>query len=188
LTRSLWAYDLQHKALSDAKTLRPIQVSEVETVRAKQVKTELAFTPQGVTSSREERKGDAVSAKTRRLEFPNVLSLSSALLFLRSRPLSDGAVERVVVYPATSAYLCTLTVVGRERITVPAGTFEAIKLDGQLSKVGDHRELLPHKKFRKATIWLSNDADRLLLRIEAQIFIGKVYTELQSVQFDKPRP
>ena len=188
LARGLWSYELQHKSFSAAPTLRPIQVKEVERTRSKQVTTELTFSPEGVTSAREERKGEKVSLKTRRFEFPNVLSLTSALLFLRGQPLPDGAVERVVVYPATSAYLCTMTVVGRERLTVPAGTYEAIKLDGQLSKIGKDRELLPYKKFSKATVWLSNDADRLLLRIEAQIFLGKVFTELQSVQFDKSKP
>jgi hypothetical protein len=77
-------------------------------------------------------------------------------------------------------------VTGHEKLTVPAGKYDAIKLDVQLSKIGPDRALLPYNKFRKATAWISNDADRILLRVEAQIFIGKVFTELQSVQFDSP--
>ena len=190
LVRTLWTYDLEHKALTDAATLRPMQVREVETTRTKQTTTELKFSTEGVEGTREERKGDAVKSKKGRFEFPNLQSLSSALLLVRAQPLSNGDVERVVAYPATSSYLCTITVIGRERITVPAGTFDAIKMTGQLSKIGKDRELVPHKKFRNATVWLSDDANRLLLRIEAQVFVGKVYTELQSVQFDdlKPEP
>lgn len=188
LARSLWTYELRHTALSEAETLRPIQVSDVENLRSKRVTTELRFSPEGVASTREERKGSAVQTKTRRFEFPNLLSLNSALLFLRTQPWPDGAVQRVVVYPATSAYFCTVTAIRRERIAVRTGTYEAIKLDVQLSKIGEDRELLPHKKFRKATVWLSNDTDRLLLRIEAQIFVGKVFAELQSVQFDNAPP
>ena len=188
LARTLWPFDLRHTALSDAQTLRPLEVKEVEERRSKQMTTELKFSPEEVVSVRVERKDEAVKTKTRRFEFPNVLSLNSALLFFRTQPLPDGAVDRVVVYPATSAYLSTITVLGRESITVAAGTYPAIKVDVQLSKIGKNRELLPHKKFRKATVWLSNDADRLPLRIEAQIFVGKVYAELQSVEFDQPQP
>jgi uncharacterized protein DUF3108 len=92
-----------------------------------------------------------------------------------------------MVYPATNAYLATLTVVGREKISVRAGTYNAIKLDLQLKRIGKHLELEPHKKFRRATIWVSDDAERVLLRIEAQIFVGTVFAELQSVHFDTPR-
>jgi hypothetical protein len=163
-------------------------VTEVETLRKKEVTTNAAFTPERVTSVREERRGSAVSSKTRSFDFPNVFSLDSALLYLRTLPLADGAVQRVVIYPASSAYLATITVAGRDRITVPTGTYEALKVDLQLSKIGKKRELQPHKKFRRATIWLSNDADRLILRIEADVFVGTVFAELQSVQFDGAKP
>ena len=68
-----------------------------------------------------------------------------------------------------------------------AGTYNAIKLDLQLKRINKHLELEPHRKFRRATIWVSDDADRLLLRIEAQIFVGTVFAELQSAHFDSPR-
>ncbi len=129
-----------------------------------------------------------MKSKTRELKFPNLLSLTSALLYVHSRPLPASAVEHFVVYPSTSAYFCTVTVAGREHITVPTGNYEAIRLDVQLNKVGKKRELLPHKKFKKATVWLSDDPNRFVLRVEAQIFIGTVFAELQSVQFDDAKP
>jgi hypothetical protein len=96
-------------------------------------------------------------------------------------------VYRVVVYPATNAYLATITVAGREKISVHAGSYNAIKLDLQLKRVGKQLELEPHRKFRRATIWVSDDADRLLLRVEAQIFVGTIFADLQSVHFESPR-
>lgn len=185
--RTLWKYDVKHSALSDAQTLRPIQVREIENVRSKKLTTDLTFGPEGVVSDREERQGDSVKSKTRRFDFPNALSLNSALLFLRTQSLPDGATHRLVVYPATSAYLSTVTVRGRERLTVPTGTYNAIKLDVQLSKIDKKRELQPHKKFRGATVWLSDDSDRLVLRIETQLFIGTVFAELESVNFENAK-
>jgi hypothetical protein len=67
---------------------------------------------------------------------------------------------------------------------VHAGTYNAIKLDLQLKRIGKHLQLEPYKKFRRATIWVSDDAERLILRIEAQIFVGTVFAELQSMHFD----
>jgi len=70
---------------------------------------------------------------------------------------------------------------------VRAGTYNAIKLDLQLKRINKHLELEPHRKFRRGTIWVSDDAERLLLRIEAQVFVGTVFAELQSVHFDSPQ-
>ena len=109
------------------------------------------------------------------------------MLYLRSQPLKDRNTYRVLVYPTTNAYLATLTVVGREKISVRAGSYNAIKIDLQLSRVGKNLQLEPHRKFRRATIWISDDPDRLVLRIDAQIFVGSVFAELQCVRFDNPK-
>ena len=106
------------------------------------------------------------------------------MLYIRSQTLRDHSVQRVVVFPATSAYLATITVTGREKILVAAGSFNAIKCDLQLSRIGKNGDLQPHKKFRRGTIWISDDNDRLVLRVEAQIFVGTVFGELQSVRFE----
>src|SRR5438045_2483477 len=121
---------------------------------------------------------------TKPFNFPNLFDLHSALLYLRSQSLSDHNVYRIVVYPATSAYLTTITVLAHEPISVRAGSYNAIKLDLQLKRVGKKMDLEPHKKFRRATIWISDDENRIPLRIEAQIFVGTVFSELQSVRFD----
>lgn len=184
LVRALWKFDGSHTSRVNARTLRPIEMNQVEMVRNKKTVTSLLFDSKGVTSSETETRGDGVGPKIRRFDLPNLFDLYSALLYLRSQPLQDRSVQRIVVYPATSAYLATVTVLGRERFIGPAGTYNAIKLDLQLSKIGKTRELEPHRKFRRAAVWLSDDSDRLLLRIQAQIFVGTVFAELQSVEFE----
>jgi hypothetical protein len=87
-----------------------------------------------------------------------------------------------VVYPGTAAYLATVTVLGRERIKVPAGSYPAIKVDLRLEKVTGDMKLVPHGKFKHATGWLSDDGDRLPLRMNAQIFVGSVWVELAKVE------
>ena len=182
LVRTLWKFDVHHQAIADGATLRPIEMQQVENVRSKTITTHLVFNDQGVARTRSDSKSQK-PAKTKRLNFPSLFDLHSALLYLRSQPLKNGNVQRIVVYPATDAYLATVTVIGRENITVNAGSYKAIKLDLQLSKVGKNKKLEPHKKFKRATAWVSDDADRLLLRIEAHVFIGTVFAELESVRF-----
>ncbi len=184
LARALWKMDVNLTASADGRTLRPIESTETETSRSKKTSTHLAFDARGVTRLRSE--GDTVP-KPIRFDFPNLYDLQSALLYLRSQPLAAKDVERVVVYPTTSPYLATVTVLGREKISVGTGTYDAIKLDLQLSKIDKNGELQPHRKFRRAIGWISDDANRFLLRVSAQIFVGTVFFELQSVQFDGPK-
>jgi hypothetical protein len=184
--RALWKFDVSYQAIASAETLRPIETQQIENYRSKKIVTHLTFTNNGVTRARTEGKG-AAEAKTRQFNFPNLFDLFSAMLYLRSQPLKERTVYRVVAYPATNAYLATVTVLGREKISVHAGSYSAIKLDLRLKRIGKQRQLEPHRKFRGATIWVSDDPERLLLRTEAQIFVGTVFAELQSVSFDNPK-
>jgi len=187
LVRALWKIDTDYHSVVDAETLRPIEARQTENYRPKQIATHLAFTNNGVTRTRTEAHTSSPGTKTRQFRFADLFDMQSAMLYVRSQPLKNGDVHRVVVYPANSAYLITTTVLGREKISVRAGNYKAIKVDLQLKRIGKHMELEPHRKFRRATIWVSDDADRILLRIEAQIFVGTVWAELQSLQFENPR-
>ena len=184
LVRALWKLDANYRGLANAETLCPIESKQVEAYRHKKIITELTFTDSGVSRVRSE-DSNTQDIKPRPFNFPNLFDLHSAMLYLRSQPLSDHNVYRIVVYPATSAYLATVTVLGRDHISVHAGSYNAIKLDIQLKKLGKNLELEPHRKFRRALIWVSDDQDRIPLRIEAQIFVGTVFAELYAVHFEQ---
>jgi Protein of unknown function (DUF3108) len=186
LARILWRYDVNYHAIANANALRPIESRQTETYRSKKIVTQLAFTNTGVHRTRTETPGGG-GPKTRDFDLPNLFDLLSSLLYVRSQPLKDASVYRVVVYPATSAYLATVKVVGREKISVHAGGYNAIKLDLQLHKVGKNLELEAHKKFRRASVWVSDDNTRIPLRVEAHIFIGTVFAELQSFQIESDK-
>ena len=184
--RALWKLDVSQRAVANSQTLAPIETQQTESYRSKKIVTHLTFTNSGVTRARTEGEGATAKTTTRDFTLPNLFDLHSAALYLRSQPLKQESVYRLAVYPATNAYLGIIKVTGREKISVHAGTYNAIKLDLQLKRIGKHLELEPHKKFRRATIWVSDDPERLILRIEAQIFVGTVFVELQSVRFDNP--
>jgi hypothetical protein len=183
LARALWKFEATHTSTINGATLHPVSVRQVENDRGKKIVTELSFNSTGVVSKITETPGQ--ETKVRKCEYPHLFDLQSALLYLRSQPLPERNVQRLVAYSSTDPYLATVTVLGRERVTVPAGTYNAIKFDLQLNRIRDGK-LQPHRKFRRANAWLSDDPDRLLLKIEAQVFVGSVLCELQSVEFDNP--
>lgn len=185
LARALWKLDATYRGLANTDTLRPIETNQVEAYRRKKITTELTFTDSGVTRTRTET--GSKENKPKPFNFPNLFDLHSAMLYLRSQPLNDHAVYQIVVYPATSAYLATVTVLGHEHVSVHAGSYNAIKFDVQLKRIGKDFELEPHKKFRRATVWVSDDENRIPLRIEAQIFVGTVFADLYAVHFDQEK-
>src|SRR4029079_3435896 len=94
--RGLWPFDVPHNRTTDARTLRHIHVKEVETRRSKRFESEVNFTPERVTSHRVETRDGKTKTSDRAFDFPNAMSHTSALLYLRTKPLADGAVERIV--------------------------------------------------------------------------------------------
>jgi hypothetical protein len=177
LARVLWKLDATQQARANALTLKPLSVRQNEIYHTQTVTTDLDFDDTGVDQFRKST-SDKNPPRRKRYDFPDLRDLQTALLYVRSQKLETGQVYRLVVYPATAPYLATVTVLGREKIRVKAGAYPAIKMDLRLEKVTRDMTLAPHGKFKHATAWLSDDQDRLPLRLNAQIFVGTVWVEL----------
>ncbi len=184
LARTLWRLDTELTAWCDAATLRPMRLKQTEIYKDETEVTEADFSAAAVVRRTRVTPLQGPPEKERRFKFPNVFDLQSALLFVRSQRLETGERYRLVVYPSTAPYHTEIAVLGREKLKVAGGIFDAIKCQVWLQRVSKKFELTPHKKFRRAFAWLSDDTDRLLLKIEAEVFVGSVWAELQSVEFD----
>jgi hypothetical protein len=196
--RALWRLDALAISICDTTTLHPVRVRQVEHYKKKISLTAHEFDPTEVIYSKGSRLTEPspdfyrdapasreqlrvfTGGKASRFRFPDVLDLQSALLFVRSQPLAKGNSIRLVIYQDNSAYLATLRVAEREQITVPAGTFPAIKLELDLRWVDKHLALKPHARFKRAAGWISDDKRRLLLKLEADVFVGSIWAELNS--------
>ena len=186
LTRSLWQMDAVHTAVADRRTLRPLRIDETDKREAKEIKTHIDFPPgAAVRVTRTWRAGEPPpsAVKPKRFEYPDLLDMNTALLNLRSVPLAAGESHVTLVMTATNPYVVTLKVLGRETIEVKAGKRPAIKCSVALQKVGKDGELQAQKKFKSAAAWISDDADHVLLKVEAKIFIGSVVLELERLAF-----
>jgi hypothetical protein len=183
VVRALWKMDSQHVACCRASNLRPISLQQTEIYKGKTETIKADFSPDGPRYLSQVTPAKGPPKKERRFKFGNVYDLQTSLLFIRSQRLQAGDHYRLVVFPGKAAYLADVNVVGREKIKVPAGSYDAVKCQLSLQEVDKNLELEPYKKFKRAYAWISDDKDRLLLKISAEIFVGSVWTELQSVEF-----
>jgi hypothetical protein len=181
--RALWKMDTTATSVVRPKALLPVELIQNEAYSDETRKTTVVFGPDSVSRTRETKPSNDGSGKTKQFKFFPVHDLHSALLFVRSQPLEQGNAVRMVVYPAADAYLAEVEVLGRETLKVAGRTWPAIKLSLNLQRVNKNLELERHKNFKKAIAWLSDDADRLLLKIESEVMIGKVWMDLASFQF-----
>ncbi len=181
--RAMWQLDAEHLSRCAVAPLRPIFLQQTEKYRKETEKTKVEFSPTEVARLGERVPADKTPPKTKRFKFPDVDDLQTALLLVRSQELIEGDRYSLVVYPSRAAYLARVEVKGREEIKVGGKTYPAVKLQLSLQRVSKDLRLEAHEKFKSAYAWLSDDADRLLLKIQAEVFVGSVWMELQSVKF-----
>jgi hypothetical protein len=99
----------------------------------------------------------------------------SALYYVRSLPLPDGAVFSFPVVSEGKSWECVVTVVRREVVDTPLGKVATVvikpetKFQGILQKRGD------------SYIWLTDDDRRIPVRLEAKVKIGTVVAVLKQV-------
>jgi hypothetical protein len=180
--RTLFRLDVIHRSTTDRVTLRPVHLFQEERYRAETVRTTVDYKPDRLIALREVTPQKS-PPKPITFDLTPVFDMQSAVLWLRSTPLQPGQKETLIVWPSNAPYLATVTVLGREPIRVAGEERPAIKLDLQLKRIDKKTlQLKEHKKFKSGRAWLSDDELRVPLRVEADIFIGYVYAELESVQ------
>ncbi len=117
-------------------------------------------------------------------DVPRTRDLFSAMLFVRSQPLKNGDHLRLVVFPDRNPYLVDLTVAGREFVTVMGKEIPAIRFTLHIQTIetkGEHKgHLYPHRRFRAGRVWMSDDAKRLPVRAEVDLWIGRIFAEIVS--------
>ena len=187
VVRSMWKMDATAISSCEPATFHPVKLTQTETYKKKVVTTVVDFLPEGPLQRRTQEPPEPGSNVVRQFRFPHVHDLNSALLFIRSQALAQGDSVKLCVYPGGALYLATATVTGRERLKVAGREWDTIRCDLQLSGIGDDYALIPHRKFKKATAWVSDDKDRLLLKISAEVQVGSVWAELQNAEFPEKK-
>jgi hypothetical protein len=106
---------------------------------------------------------------------PEPLDDGSFFFFLRSIPLEVGQTYSFDRYFKPDRNPVTVTVVRRERIKVPAGTFDAIVLHPTIKAKGIFGE------GGQAEIWLADDSTRAMLQMKSKLKIGSLNLYLKKI-------
>lgn len=180
MARVLWPYDHAFTSVIDPRSLQPVAFSSIEIDRKETLWTTNTYSSSGVSVKEialDKASGTKVE-NTMAFPFSETHDLMSAFLYARSFPLKTGDTIAVLSYPFGSAYLGRFTVLGREKHEIGLGEFDAIKLDIEISKVQSDLQLKDYSKFKKATVWVSDDEFRVPLEVRADIFVGSVRVTL----------
>lgn len=180
--RALWKLDgTLHSSLL-SPTLLPASSRIAEHYSSESRVTDLTFGQHSVIRRRVERPGP-VRPTEKTFKLARATDLFGAIMNIQSQRLQIGDVYELLVFAKDSPYRALVTVEERERLTVGAGTYPAIRLSLRLQQVDKKGRLLPAKKFKSAQAWLSDDRHRLLLKVKSEVFVGAVWAELQTVKF-----
>ena len=100
----------------------------------------------------------------------------SFFYFIRTIPLEVGKTYSFDRYFKPDRNPVTVTVVRRERIKVPAGTFNAIVLHPTIKAKGVFGE------GGQAEIWLTDDSTKMMLQMKSKLKIGSLNLYLKSIR------
>ena len=164
------------ESVIDADTLRPRRFIFEQRENNHKAYTEAVFDPKSNKWVIDIKK----KKKVKHHEFisPNTLDPVSAAYLIRSLDFKVGDHFQLCVFVGgKKRYPLILDIVGKERITIEVGVFDAYKIHLRLEKPG--RSGKP-SKFRQADVWLSADEKRLLLKASIKILLGSFNIELMK--------
>jgi hypothetical protein len=174
-----------YQLVLDAATLVPLTVSSVERgVRERKIDTSI---DRGGRLVNLELSSKKESGRERRL-LPDVArDPLSALFAVRAARLEDGDSLRFLILDGMALWHTQIDVHRQPlRLENETRARRAIRLDGTNQRVDDAGKPtgMPSRHY---VVWLSDDADRVLLRMEADTDLGKAALELTSYQQARTR-
>jgi Protein of unknown function (DUF3108) len=170
----------------DPTSLKPGFFEATETDRKESTTTTNRYFPDRVESTDVTRSLEtgATTRKSHTFAATSIFDVFSSMLQIRSRKLDNGDTITLLIHPFDNPYLLNVKVLGRELHQ----NRKTIKLSVGMRKIDRKTlQLRPYKKMKKdATLWLSDDADRIPVEFRAAVFIGDVRATLS--RFEKLKP
>ena len=164
----------------DAATLKPKLFHSIEELEDKNVTHSLDYGSAGVHCSQTTKvtKTGAEYTNAKDFAFAPVHDIFSAMLFVRSQELANDSRYIFVIQPGETPYLMNVHVEGRE---MHEGK-NSIRLSVGMQKISTKTmELKPYKKMKNASLWLSDDEDRVPLEIRVAAYVGDVRLILSKI-------
>lgn len=104
-----------------------------------------------------------------------VQDILSSIYFVRAQPLPDGAELKVHVNTPDNWPLA-IKVMKRERLKVPAGRYPSVIVEPMMIREG-----IFVQKGKRLRLWFSDDPQRRMLMMKAEVFFGNVTAALREM-------
>lgn len=181
LARRVFPYDFKIQSKYRGDTLRPVSYHIWEQTKDESKSIDGYFKGSQVSTKDKTVPFDTKKAKyrTSSFEYPNLLDLYTSILYVGSQPLKNGDKINMVIYPFDKPYLAKVTVAGREKHQ----GHNCIKLDLKMSKIKSDLTLKHYDKMKSATMWITDNADRVMVELRSEVFIGDVRCTLKSSEW-----
>lgn len=159
-------------------TLRPLSLRALDQENARVRTMNMTFGPDGLIDAIRTTARDGKLRDSKRLQFVSendTLDPFSSALLARSLPWTVGQHRSFDVFNGKTRYLITLTATERRQGRFLGKARDVLVIEPKVQNLTD-----PHKnnKLREVRILVSDDASREILKIESEVFIGSVTTEL----------
>lgn len=164
---SVWGAFDQREAISRGFSFHRVTGGRVESTR-------IEVDGDGTLVGRYSRTGRADEVE--RVDEADVLDPVAALLRLRHAIPPNGSVTAHELFTGETRYRIEIEHVGDERVQVPAGTFDAVKVVPRVWRVGRQ-----DARVRAVTAWVTREAPHTILRVRSDVFIGAVYGDLTKI-------
>lgn len=116
------------------------------------------------------------SGERREADLFDVVDPVTAVFRARASDARPGDALWHDVWTGEVRYLVRLDIVARETVEVPAGRFAALRVVPHLWRIEGRPA--PDTRLRRATIWVTDDAQHVPLRIRSKVFVGSVSVDL----------
>jgi len=172
-----WLYNLNHRteSLFNAVSLRPIRLFTTQVENSRENTAVVDFSPEGKISSRRWKNGKSNGEDDFSVENP-IFDPITATFLARSLPVDVGKEVAFDVYNGKHRYLISLNVEARETIKTAEGPRDALRVRPTVKKLTDSEG---EKKLKSATLWVSADENREVLRLESKVWVGSVTAKLK---------
>jgi len=105
----------------------------------------------------------------------------SAFYYVRTQPLPNGATLLLPTHDNKKSYDMEVKVHKRERIQVPAGTFDCVLVEPMLKSEG------VFKSKGSILVWLSDDARRIPVLVRTKVPVGSISVSLTDMRLSFQR-
>lgn len=106
----------------------------------------------------------------------NIQDVLSAFYDVRTQPLEVGKSIFIDLHDIDKRYKLEVAVLDKEKVEVPAGTFDCFVVEPRLQSSGLFR------REGNIVIWLSDDENRIPVLMKSKLYFGRVWAKLTSFQ------